>query len=66
MIPVLKIKRMEKGLRQFDVARRMNLSEQMICNWETGRKPVAKKHRACLAKILGVKISEIFPKAKEK
>ena len=55
----LKEAREAKGFSQAYVADRILVDQAAISNWERGINPPLKKYRKHLAKILGVKESEI-------
>lgn len=50
----LKFLRIEKGLRQLDLARLTGLSEQKICKFETGRQEPKSEEVEKIWKALGV------------
>jgi transcriptional regulator with XRE-family HTH domain len=45
--------RLEKGLLQVDLAKRIGVSEMMIVNWEKGKNRPIKQNLERLEKILG-------------
>ncbi len=45
--------RLEQGLFQVDLAKRVGVSEMTIVNWEKGRAKPVKEHLKRLEKILG-------------
>ena len=49
----LTLVRLEKGLRQLDLARKVGVSENIISRLETGRKDPDKKLLEKLSKVLG-------------
>ena len=55
------IYRRKAGLRQLDLARRLGMSEQGISNIETGRTTATIDRATQIAKILKVKLEDIFP-----
>jgi len=50
-----------KGMRQFDLARKLGCSEQIISHYETGRVKPSPKRAQKIAVILGVKVGDVFP-----
>lgn len=55
------IHRRKAGLRQLDIARKLNLSEQCISNYETGRSAPSVKVAERIGKVLGVQPRKLFP-----
>lgn len=56
----LKMKRLEKGLKQIDLAVESGLQQSLICRYEKGQKP-NKANAEKLSAALGCSPSEIFP-----
>lgn len=48
-----KLLRLKAGLRQIDIARKMNISENSVTKWETGRGSPGIELQAKLAEVLG-------------
>ncbi len=59
MLSTIKRKRMEQGLRQMDVARRVHLSESQLSKIETGRVDPSHEDLAKIAAALGVAPEEL-------
>ena len=48
-------------LRQFDIARQLGVTEQLISKWECGRSEPQIEAIVDIARILGVEPEKIFP-----
>jgi DNA-binding XRE family transcriptional regulator len=48
-------------MRQFDLAQKLGVTEQMISNFETGRRKPSVSQAVDIARILGCDAAEIFP-----
>lgn len=48
-------------MRQFDIARQLGVTEQLISKWECGRVEPHVEQAVDVARILGVDPSKIFP-----
>ena len=55
----LKEMRLRSGLRQEDVARKLNVDQTAVSHWENGRTRPCRKYRKKLAKLYGVGEEEI-------
>lgn len=49
-------------MRQFDIARQLGVTEQLISKWECGRSAPHVEQAVDIARILGVGPEKIFPK----
>ena len=56
----MKIRRMQAGVTQFDLAKAANVSEAKICRVETGRCIAPHYLRQKIAAALGLDVAEIF------
>lgn len=56
----LKELREASGLRQMDVAKKLNVDQSAISNWERGTARPCRKYHKKLAQIYGCNISELF------
>ncbi len=56
----LKELRLNAGLTQEAVAKRMNVSQAAVHRWETGNIRIARKHHKKLAKLYGVTVEELM------
>ena len=58
----IKVKRWELGLKQYQVASKVNISPPTLSLIEAGRYSPSEKLKSKLAKVLGCKsVTEIFP-----
>ena len=55
----LKELRLEKGLRQEDVARLLEVDQTTVSYWESGKTRPLKKHRKRLEKLYGCPVDEL-------
>ena len=55
--------RKAKGLTQRELAQRVKVSTQAICNYERGHRQGPVEKWQAIAKALGVKLVELFPDA---
>ena len=55
----LKTARIDAGITQADIARKANVTYQMVYQWEKGLAPVAKKHWPLLASLLHLSETEL-------
>lgn len=56
----LKIARHKQGLRQFQLASLLEISENKLSQFETGRQEPTIAQKVKLAEILNVKVEDIF------
>lgn len=56
----LKERRVNSGLRQEDVAKKLNVGQGAVSRWESGETKPVKKHRVKLAKLYGCTVDEIL------
>ena len=52
--------RLNAGLTQEAVAKRMNVTQVAVHRWETGNTRIARKHHKKLAKLYGVTVDELL------
>lgn len=52
--------RLNAGLTQEAVAKRMNVTQVAVHRWETGNTRIARKHHKKLAKLYGVSVEELL------
>lgn len=52
--------RKKKGYTQIDLADRLNVSQQTIAAWETGKSSPTADKLPKLAKVLGCRIDDLF------
>jgi transcriptional regulator with XRE-family HTH domain len=57
----LVIYRKRARMRQFDIARRLGVTEQLISKWECGRAEPHIEQAVDMARIIGVAPEKIFP-----
>ena len=51
--------RLAAGLRQIDVAKKMNVDQGAVSKWESGETRPSRKYHKKLAKLYGVKVEEL-------
>ena len=49
-----------KGLRQTDIAAKLNVDQSAVSNWERGTTNPCRKYHKKLARILGCTIDDLF------
>lgn len=54
--------RKERGMRQTDLADRMGVAKTTVSSWETGHRMPGGNELLALAKLLGVKVEDLFEK----
>ena len=52
--------RLNAGLTQEAVAKRMNVTQVAVHRWETGNTRIARKHHKKLAKLYGVTVDDLL------
>lgn len=57
--------REKAGLRQVDVAKRLNVDQTAISKWESGDNRISRKYHKKLAKLYGVTVNELLSEAEE-
>ena len=57
--------REKAGLRQVDVAKRLNVDQTAISKWESGDNRISRKYHKKLAKLYGVTVDELLSEAEE-
>lgn len=53
------------GLRQVDVAKKLNVDQTAISKWESGDNRISRKYHKKLAKLYGVTVDELLSEAEE-
>lgn len=53
------------GLRQIDVAKRMNVDQAAVSKWESGENRISRKYHKKLAKLYGVTVDELLSEQDE-
>lgn len=48
------------GLRQVDVAKKMNVDQAAVSKWESGENGISQKYHKKLAKLYGVTVDELL------
>lgn len=48
------------GLRQVDVAKKMNVDQAAVSKWESGENRISRKYHKKLAKLYGVTVDELL------
>lgn len=56
----LKEFRARVGLRQIDVAKKLNVTPVAVSNWENGLNKIARKYHKKLAKLYGCTVDELL------
>jgi transcriptional regulator with XRE-family HTH domain len=64
---VLKLReyREKIGLRQVDVAKKMNVDQAAVSKWESGETRPSRKYHKKLSKLYGVTVDELLSDSKE-
>lgn len=57
--------REKAGLRQVDVAKKLNVDQTAISKWESGDNRISRKYHKKLAKLYGVTVNELLSEAEE-
>lgn len=57
--------REKAGLRQVDVAKKLNVDQTAISKWESGDNRISRKYHKKLAKLYGVTVDELLSEAEE-
>lgn len=52
--------REKAGLRQVDVAKKLNVDQTAISKWESGDNRISRKYHKKLAKLYGVTVDELL------
>jgi len=52
---------MNIGMRQWELAKLIGISQAELSNYEVGRSPVPSQKRQRIAQVLGCSIQELFP-----
>ena len=66
MLPILKIKRLERGLSQYALYLLSGVPQARICYAEKGFPSLNEKHKKALANSLGCTVDELFPPTEER
>ena len=48
------------GLRQVDVAKKLNVNQTAVSKWENGGNPISRKYQKQLAKLYGITVDELL------
>lgn len=56
----LKELRLTAGLTQSEVAKKLNVDQGAVSNWERGINPPTRKYREPLAELYGVSVDELL------
>lgn len=56
----LRERRVHAGLRQIDVAKKLNVDQAAVSHWESGRRGISRKYHKKLAKMYGCTVEELF------
>ena len=48
------------GLRQIDVAKKLNVDQAAVSKWESGENRISRKYHKKLAKLYGVTVDELL------
>lgn len=59
----LRERRMMAGLRQIDVAKKMNVDQAAVSKWESGETKPSRKYHKKLAKLYKCSVEELFLKS---
>lgn len=52
--------REKAGLRQVDVAKKLNVDQTAVSKWENGGNPISRKYQKKLARLYGVTVDELI------
>ena len=52
--------REKAGLRQVDVAKKLNVDQAAVSKWENGENQISRKYHRKLARLYGVSVDELF------
>lgn len=52
--------RIRAGLRQADVAKKLDIDQTAVSNWELGKSKPLRKYHKKLAKLFGCTVEELF------
>lgn len=52
--------RVRAGLRQADVAKKLDVDQTAVSNWELGKSKPLRKYHKKLAKLFGCTVEELF------
>lgn len=61
----LKERRLAAGLRQVDVAKKLDVDQAAVSYWESGKWKPARKYRKKLAKLYGTTVNELFEESEK-
>ena len=56
----IKARRLEAGLTQAQLAKKLNVDQTAVSRWESGETKPLKKHHKKLAKVLGCSVEELL------
>lgn len=56
----LRVLRVTKRINQEEVAKQLGVTQALVSQWERGYRQPGLAHRAKLAKLLGVKVRDLF------
>lgn len=59
----LRERRMMAGLRQIDVAKKMNVDQAAVSKWESGETKPSRKYHKKLAELYKCSVEELFLKS---
>lgn len=54
--------REKAGLRQIDVAKKLNVDQAAVSKWESGENRISRKYHKKLAKLYGITVDELLSK----
>ena len=52
--------REKAGLRQIDVAKKMNVDQAAVSKWESGENRISKKYHKRLARLYGITVEQLL------
>lgn len=58
--------REKAGLRQVDIAKKLNVDQTAVSRWESGENRISRKYHKKLAKLYGVTAEELLSKNETK
>lgn len=57
--------REKAGLRQIDVAKKLNVDQAAVSKWESGENRISRKYHKKLARLYGVTVDDLLSKTEE-
>ena len=61
----IRVYREAAGLRQSDLAKKLNVDQTAVSNWELGKSKPLRKYQKKLARLLGCTVEDLLGSSKE-